>query len=97
MPNCLDTVVCLLYVQLSWSDLRLPLDFTSALSSKIVAGSAALVVFHLRSFFSRPRTEHGLMDGTCCKLMIMIYCVVILYVFLFETLLCVERSGHEGF
>ena len=48
---------------------------------------AALVVFLLRSF-SRPRTEHGSIDGTYCKLMIMIYCVVILYVFLFFLFVC---------
>ncbi len=41
--------------------------------------------FHLRSFFFRPEdgTRIILMDGTYCKLMIMIYCVVILYVHVF--------------
>jgi hypothetical protein len=64
----------------------------AAVDDGAVPVPAALLVFQflLRSFFSRPRTErkHGSMDGTYCKLMIMIFCVVIVYVFLFFLFVC---------
>ncbi len=46
--------------------------------------------------FSCPRLEHGSMDGTYCKLMIMIYCVDILYVLLFFLFVChLARLGKS--
>jgi hypothetical protein len=48
-----------------------------------------LVVFHLRSFFfSFEDGTRISMGGTYCKLMIVIFCVVILYVFLIFLFVC---------